>query len=125
MLLLLCTGCRLAPWHWGSNNERGLALWYGMQYHGRVTASGEVFNQDALTAAHRTLPFNTTVRVHNLRNGKTVQVRNNDRGPFVRGRIIDLSLEAARRIDMVRDGVVPVRVEVIRRGDGRRYAHSP
>lgn len=96
----------------------GLASWYGNEFHGRPTASGERYNQNALTAAHRDLPFGTVVRVTNLENGKSVRVRINDRGPFVRGRIIDMSRGAARELDMVRAGVVRVRVEVVRWGEG-------
>jgi rare lipoprotein A len=88
--------------------QRGLASWYGK---GRGTASGERFDRRALTAAHRSLPMNTRVRVTNERNGRSVIVRINDRGPFARGRIIDLSEAAADRIGMKRDGVVPVKVE--------------
>jgi len=93
----------------------GLASYYAEPYHGRPTASGEIFDTyNAMTAAHRTLPFNTIVRVTNKANGETVDVRINDRGPFVDGRVIDLSLAAARKIDMVRAGVVPVKLEVMK-----------
>ncbi|NEO68868.1 MAG: septal ring lytic transglycosylase RlpA family protein, partial [Moorea sp. SIO3H5] len=83
---------------------RGIASWYGSAFHGRRTASGERFNQYALTAAHRTLRFGTRVKVTNLRNGRSVIVRINDRGPYIRGRIIDLSRGAARIIGLVRSG---------------------
>ncbi|HSW39226.1 MAG TPA: septal ring lytic transglycosylase RlpA family protein [Acidobacteriota bacterium] len=88
----------------------GYASYYAHQFHGRRTANGEVFNMHGMTAAHKTLPFNTVVEVVNLNNNKSVLVRINDRGPFIRGRHIDLSLGAARKIDMVIDGVVPVRM---------------
>lgn len=78
--------------------QAGIASWYGGAFHGRRTASGERFNQNAMTAAHRTLPFGSRVRVVNLGNGKAVVVRVNDRGPFIRGRVIDLSAGAARAI---------------------------
>ena len=94
-------------------SETGIASWYGYPYHGRVAASGEVYDMQDLTAAHRTLPFGTRVRVVNLLNEKSVEVRINDRGPFVDGRVIDLSNAAARAIDMVRPGVTPVRLDVI------------
>jgi rare lipoprotein A len=95
----------------------GLASYYAEPYHGRRTASGEVFDTyDELTAAHRTLPFNTIVRVTNSHNGRDVEVRINDRGPFIDGRVIDLSLKAAREIDMVRAGVVPVKLVVMQAG---------
>jgi rare lipoprotein A len=86
--------------------ERGIASWYGKEFHGRKTASGEDYNMYAMTAAHKTLPLGTCVRVYNLNNGKTVDVRINDRGPFVRGRIIDLSYKAAKRIGLVGPGTV-------------------
>lgn len=92
-------------------NYSGRASWYGEP---QMTASGERFDKRALTAAHRTLPFGTRVRVTNTRNGRSVVVRINDRGPYSRGRIIDLSEEAARRIGMIEAGVVPVVLEVVR-----------
>lgn len=95
--------------------EVGIASWYGHPYHGRRAANGEVYDMEKLTAAHRTLPFGTWVRVLNLTNSKTINVRINDRGPFVDGRIIDLSRAAARAIDMIGPGVVKVRIEVIDR----------
>jgi rare lipoprotein A len=94
--------------------ERGLASYYADKYHGRPTASGEIYNRRAMTAAHRTLPFGTRVRVTNQRNRKSVVVRINDRGPFVQGRIIDLSRAAAESVSMIRDGVVEVTVEILR-----------
>jgi len=118
-LLVAGPGCTFRSWRFWAHVERGKASWYGNQFHGRTTASGEVFDQEAMTAAHRKLPFGTIVRVRNLCNDKTVVVRINDRGPFIRGRIIDLSKGAARRIGMIRDGVVPVRVMVLEKGDGR------
>jgi len=91
--------------------QMGVASWYGPGFHGQPTASGEIYNQHALTAAHRTLPLGTRVEVTNLANGKTVQVRINDRGPFVRGRSIDLSRGAAHRLGMVKSGVNKVRIK--------------
>ena len=93
--------------------ETGIASWYGLPYDGRKASSGEIFDMHALTAAHRTLPFDTWVEVQDLDNGKTVIVRINDRGPFVNGRIIDLSYAAAGNIDMVRAGLAHVRIKVI------------
>ena len=120
LLLFSCAmGCRLAPWRWGGDVQKGIASWYGPGFHGRQTASGEIFDQSAMTAAHKQLPFGTRVRVKNLRNGRSIVVRINDRGPFIRGRIIDLSKEGARRLDMVTDGIVPVRIEVVKRGPHR------
>lgn len=89
------------------------ASWYGPGFHGRRTASGERFNSQAMTAAHRTLPFGTKVRVHNPSNGKSVVVRINDRGPFHRGREIDLSHGAARAIGLTRSGVGTVTMVVL------------
>lgn len=93
--------------------EVGIASWYGHPYHGRAAASGEIYDMEELTAAHRTLAFGTLVRVRNLANGKSVDVRINDRGPFVDGRIIDLSRAAARRIEMIGPGTAKVRLEVL------------
>jgi rare lipoprotein A len=89
----------------------GVASWYGPGFHGQPTASGEIYNQNALTAAHRTLPLGTRVEVTNLSNGKSVQVRINDRGPYIRGRSIDLSRGAARKLGMVKSGVNKVRIK--------------
>jgi rare lipoprotein A len=94
--------------------ETGIASWYGVPYNGRRSANGEIYDMAKLTAAHRTLPFDTWVEVTNLVNNKHVDVRITDRGPFVTGRIIDLSLAAAREIDMVGSGIVRVRIRVIR-----------
>jgi len=93
--------------------ETGYASWYGGKFHGRTTASGETFDTHALTAAHKTLPFDTMVEVTNLNNGKTVRVRITDRGPFVEGRIIDLSMAAAKKIGMLGDGVAPVKISIV------------
>ncbi len=92
---------------------QGWASWYGPGFHGNLSASGERFNQYAMTAAHKTLPFGTKVRVTNLNNGSSVIVRINDRGPFTPGRVIDLSSAAARILGMIQSGVAPVKVEVI------------
>jgi rare lipoprotein A len=91
--------------------QQGKASWYGPGFHGRKTASGERFNQNELTAAHRKLPLGAKATVTNLRNGKTVEVEINDRGPYARGRILDVSKAAAERLDMD-SGTTPVRVEV-------------
>jgi rare lipoprotein A len=94
--------------------EVGLASWYGALHQGLLTASGETYEMGRLTAAHRTLPLGTRVRVTNLENGRIVRVRVNDRGPYVPGRIVDLSREAARLLDMVDRGVALVRLDVDR-----------
>ncbi len=93
--------------------ETGLASWYGHPYHGRAAADGEIYDMETLVAAHRTLRFNTWVRVTNLDNGKTVEVRIIDRGPFVDGRIIDLSHAAAKAIDLIGPGVAEVQLDII------------
>lgn len=97
----------------GGSGLSGKASWYGGRFHGRTTASGEPFNKFAMTAAHKTLPFGTRVKVTNKNNGKSVVVRINDRGPYKRGRVIDLSRGAAELIGMIRSGVVPVQIEVL------------
>ncbi|MFQ5746777.1 MAG: septal ring lytic transglycosylase RlpA family protein [Gemmatimonadota bacterium] len=94
-------------------SQTGIASWYGPGFHGRRTASGEIFDMEAMTAAHKTLPFGTRVRVMNLENGRATSVRINDRGPFVRGRIIDLSRAAARSIHMLGPGTARVRIAVV------------
>lgn len=93
--------------------ERGIASWYGENFHGWVTANGEIYDMEALTGAHRTLPLGTVVRVTNVVNGERVRVRINDRGPYVNGRILDLSFAAARQLDMVDHGISAVQLEVI------------
>ncbi len=95
------------------DKQQGIASWYGGKFHGRTTASGERYDMNTLTAAHRELPFGTRVRVTNLDNGRQVVVRITDRGPFVKGRIIDLSRAAAKQIDMVQAGVARVRLEIL------------
>lgn len=92
----------------------GNASWYGPRFHGRRTANGEVFDQHAMTAAHRRLPLGTVVAVTSLDTGRTVKVRINDRGPYVGGRIIDLSRAAAKRLGLIRQGVGRVKVKVVK-----------
>ena len=102
--------------------QLGLASFYGPGFHGERTASGEIFNQWEMVAAHRTLPLGSRVRVTNLENGRQVTLRVNDRGPYGRnfrkGTIVDVSLGAARRLGFIRDGIVRVRLEVLKVGDG-------
>lgn len=95
----------------------GIASWYGKEFNGRPTASGAIYDMDDLTAAHRTLPFGTMVEVRSLNNGKRIVVEVNDRGPFVKGRIIDLSFESARQLDIVETGTAPVALRVLLWGD--------
>ncbi len=90
--------------------EKGVASWYGSDFHGQLTANGEIYDMHTLTAAHRTLPFNTIVLVKNMDNGKTVVVRVNDRGPFVNNRVIDLSKKAARKLGMIHNGTAKVQL---------------
>ncbi|MGC1188350.1 MAG: septal ring lytic transglycosylase RlpA family protein, partial [Candidatus Acidiferrales bacterium] len=96
--------------------EEGVASWYGFPFQGRRTSDGEIYDMNQMVAAHRTLPFNTIVRVTNLRNGLQTEVRIIDRGPFVEGRIIDLSLAAAKALDIVATGTAPVRLEIVTAG---------
>jgi rare lipoprotein A len=104
----------------GGDGERGLASWYGKEFDGLPTASGETFRPEKISAAHRTLPLGTVVDVTNEKNGRTVRVKINDRGPFVAGRIVDLSKAAAAEIGSVGDGVVPVTLRVVSLGDNFR-----
>jgi len=126
-LLLLFVGCETVPkeiYPLGEaeppalystiSTQHGKASYYAGRWIGRKTANGEIYRAGDVTAAHKTLPFHTMVRVTNLRNGKSVIVRINNRGPYIKGRIIDLSWEAAKAIEMVKAGVVPVKVEVLR-----------
>jgi rare lipoprotein A (peptidoglycan hydrolase) len=111
------SGCSLVPKGHGDYDtgfkERGEASWYGEDFHGRLTASGKAFDQHKLTAAHRVLPLGSRVRVMNILNGRQVEVLINDRGPFIGGRIIDLSHAAAKKLDMIDSGTAPVTIEVI------------
>jgi len=96
--------------------EEGIASWYGFPFQGRRAADGEIYDMNQMTAAHRTLPFNSIVRVTNLNNGLQTEVRITDRGPFIEGRIIDLSLAAAKALDVVSTGTAPVRLELVLAG---------
>jgi|SRR5579863_2884268 len=122
LLLLLISGCAVTPRLSRrpaflpeiGYQERGMASWYGRDFQGRKTSSGETFDMFALTAAHRTLPLGTIIRVRNERTGRQVEVRVNDRGPFISGRILDLSYTAAKTIGMLATGTAPVILEVVR-----------
>jgi rare lipoprotein A len=107
MLLFFTNACSKQP----NSVEVGNASWYGKKFQGKATASGEAFDMYALTAAHKSFPFNTKVKVTNLKNNHSVVVRINDRGPFVQGRIIDLSYAAAKKLGYLNQGVTKVRIE--------------
>ena len=93
--------------------QTGIASWYGEPFHGRTTASGEEYDMNQLTCAHRTLPFGTRIRVQNLENGRSVTLRVTDRGPFVEGRIVDVSRRAAQELEMIGAGLARVRITVL------------
>lgn len=128
LVMFLAAGCARVPIRMINNTgrnqlypvENGMASWYGREHAGSRTANGEIFKPRRLTAAHRTLPFDTVVRVTNLKNHRHVVVRINDRGPYVQGRIIDLSQRAAKKLDMLDDGIVPARVEVLKYPEPRK-----
>ena len=109
--------------------QKGIASWYGEKFHGKRTSNSEIYDMNKLTAAHKRLPFNTLVEVENLENNKRVIVRINDRGPFVKNRIIDLSFKAAKRIDIDKTGTVPVNIRIIKSADiiknNEIYTYSP
>ena len=125
LFLFACTSCELIdelnqttedsaePLPDKTFEQEGIASYYADKFDGRTTASGEIFRQDSLTAAHKHLPFGTVVLVTNLKNQQQVMVKINDRGPFVEGRIIDLSKKGAETINMVNDGIVDVRIEAV------------
>lgn len=116
LVALITAGCCTGRSHkLRKGVQYGYASWYGGKFHGRKTANGEIYDMFAMTAAHRTLPFNTYVRVTNLENGRSVVVRINDRGPFKdkKKRIIDLSLAAAKELRMLEAGIVEVRLKIL------------
>jgi len=114
LIIVLLSGCRpKVDYLPGGNVQTGIASWYGGEFHGKRTSSREVYDMNDLTAAHNTLPLGTFVAVINLNNGQSVVVRINDRGPFVKNRVIDLSYAAARALDMIGTGTAPVRIEVL------------
>jgi len=126
VLLIGVWGCATAPRPQGvPQTQRGIASWYGQEFAGRTTANGEIFDPMLLTAAHRTLPFGTIVDVRNLANGDTVRVRINDRGPYIGGRMIDLSYAAAKQIGLVEPGSGEVELNVVKLGGGLREPPAP
>lgn len=109
-------------------HQRGIASWYGAKFHGRTTSNGEIYDMYSMTAAHKTLPFDTYVKIQNLKNGKQVKVRINDRGPFVRGRIIDISYQAAKKLGIVTAGTAPVEITALGsmgKANSRSKSNSP
>ena len=114
LAILVCTPLITSAKSVG-DTQVGIASYYGGKFHGRKTANGERFDMHALTAAHKTLPLGTKVRVTHVKTGKSVVVRINDRGPYIKGRVIDLSRRAARELGMIRSGVAKVRVEILSR----------
>jgi len=119
LLVILSASCTIVPVKvkdYGIGyHQVGMASWYGPGFHGKKTSSGEVFDMHGFTAAHRTMPFGTTLKVRNRENGRWVQVKVNDRGPFVRGRILDLSYGAAKDLDMIGTGTALVEIQVVGR----------
>jgi rare lipoprotein A len=114
LLFISLSGCRARVDYFPEGGvQTGVASWYGGEFHGKTTSSREIYDMNDLTAAHNTLPLGTYVMVTNLDNGKSVVVRINDRGPFVKNRVIDLSYAAARAIDLIGPGTAPVKLEVL------------
>ncbi len=126
IFLMLC-GCTSSPRYRSGPGERapggyyqvGVASYYGREFHGRKTSNGELYDMNAMTAAHPNLPFETLIEVTNLANGRKIVVRINDRGPWVEGRIIDLSYAAAKRLDVIDSGTAKVGVKIMRIGGER------
>lgn len=113
--MILISGCRARQNYFPEGNvQTGIASWYGPEFHGKSTSSKEIYDMHDLTAAHSTLPLGTYVMVTNLTNGRSVAVRINDRGPFVKDRVIDLSYAAAKALDMIGPGTAQVRIEVLK-----------
>lgn len=141
VLYLFTTSCTVSP-RYGASNQvnnkkniknnriksngvlRGVSSWYGPNFHGKLTANGEVFDQYGVTAAHKNLPLGTVARVTNIDNGKSVVLRINDRGPYVGNRILDCSYGAAKKLDFVNSGTTKVRIEVIEWGDNKYMKHD-
>lgn len=125
-LMILFSSCSRNQYETTPTVITGQASWYGPKFHGRTTSNHEIFDMYDMTAAHKSLPFGTYVMVTNLDNGRSVKVRINDRGPFIRGRVIDLSYAAAKVLGMVGTGVVPARIEILSDisvdADGQRFA---
>ena len=114
LFFLFFSACVRMKYFPEGNIQTGLASWYGEDFHGKLTSNREIYNMNDMTAAHKTLPFETRVIVTNLNNNKSVTVRINDRGPFIEGRDIDLSYAAAKVLEMIEPGIVPVTIEVLK-----------
>ncbi|HET7710529.1 MAG TPA: septal ring lytic transglycosylase RlpA family protein [Thermoanaerobaculia bacterium] len=125
LFFLIAAGCATVTTPPPEQQLKGVASWYGQEFAGRTTANGEIFDPSLLTAAHRTLPFGTIVDVKNQQSGSSVRVRINDRGPFIAGRVIDLSYAAARQIGLIEPGVGPVEIKVVKLGLGDREPPAP
>ncbi|MEZ9297977.1 septal ring lytic transglycosylase RlpA family protein [Vibrio splendidus] len=131
LIFMILAGCTSTSAVGGSKTKdyakshalSGQASWYGDKFHGKLTASGETYNKNAYTAAHKTLPFGTIVKVTNTANNKFVDVKINDRGPYVKGRVIDLSHKAFSQVGDVKKGVAPVKIEIIDDSNTFRYKH--
>lgn len=125
IIIIIFTGCHKSEKHliYSINgtkyitDNKGTASWYGKKFHGRKTANGEIYNMHNLTAAHKELPFGTFVKVTNIKNNKNVIIRINDRGPYKKNRILDLSYAAAKKLDMINDGIADVKLEIVKRGE--------
>ena len=120
LVALLATGCATNRYEPPKPQDtvRGLASWYGKDFHGKPTANGETYDMYGISAAHRELPLGTVVDVTHLDNGRQIRVRINDRGPFIKGRILDLSYGAAQELDMVNEGVARVEIRIVSVGNG-------
>ncbi len=122
--IVLLASCAGKSYFRSGNVQKGLASWYGPDFHGKLTSNREIYNMHALTAAHKTLPFGVYVRVTNLNNGKSIVVRINDRGPFIKGRIIDLSYAAAKKLGLDISGVAPVKIKVLKKYSPRKSSQK-
>jgi len=114
LFFLFFSACVRTKYFPEGNIQTGLASWYGEDFHGKFTSNREIYNMNDMTAAHKTLPFGSYVIVTNLNNNKSVTVRINDRGPFIKGRDIDLSYAAAKVLEMIEPGVIPVTIEILK-----------
>lgn len=127
LTFMFTTGCssvsKKTEIYSAKHSLKGKASWYGKEFHGKLTASGEKYNIHRYTAAHKTLPFGTIVRVTNIKTGKSVEVKINDRGPFIKGRVIDLSPKAFKKIAAISQGVISVKIEIIDDSATFRYKH--